>query len=100
VQKTLNAQTSVKMNTIVSAATSLNLDANGTIWVYSGSTSTTWVLPSVTDNTNLTYFIKNRGNGAISLNGTIYSSSAVSSFTINPGEAYILSNDGTYWNIF
>lgn len=100
VQRTLNAQTSIKMNTIVSATTSLNLDANGTIWVYSGSTSTTWILPSVTGNTNLTYFIKNRGSGAISLNGTIYSSSAVSSFTINPGEAYILSNDGTYWNIF
>jgi hypothetical protein len=101
VLKTLNAQASVKMNTIVSAATSLNLDPNATIWVYSGSTSTTWILPSVLpDNTNTTYFIKNRGTGAISLNGTIYSSSAVSSFTINPGEAYILSNDGTYWNIF
>jgi hypothetical protein len=101
VKKTLNAQASVKMNTKVSAATSLNLDANATIWVYNGSTSTTWILPSVLpENTNTTYFIKNRGTGAISLNGTIYSSSAVSSFTINPGEAYILSNDGTYWNIF
>ncbi|WP_207513824.1 hypothetical protein [Longitalea luteola] len=101
VLKTLNAQASVRMNTVVSSATSLNLDANATIWVYSGSTSTTWILPSILpDNTNTTYFIKNRGGGAISLNGTIYSSSAVTNFTINPGEAFILSNDGTYWNIF
>ncbi len=86
----------------VSAAGTLTLGAK-TIYVFSGTT-TTWSLPAISGTTDRTYFIKNRGSGAITLDVTggatvIYTTSAVASFTINAGEAYIISNDGTYWNI-
>ncbi|HRG36903.1 MAG TPA: hypothetical protein PK289_00065 [Bacteroidia bacterium] len=86
-------------NTTSSAGT-LTLDATTTVYVFTGTT-TTWTLPAVAGFTDRIYLIKNRGSGAITLNSdsgnTIYTTSAVGTLTINPGESYILSNDGTYY---
>lgn len=87
----------------VSAAATLTLNAEYSDYVFSG-TSTTWTLPPLTGYTNVKYFIKNRGTGAITLNSNaggndIYTTSAVNTFTINAGAAYILMNDGTYWDV-
>ena len=87
----------------VSAAGTLTLDAESSDYVFSGTT-TTWTLPPLTGYTNVKYFIKNRGTGAITLNSNaggndIYTTSAVNTFTINAGAAYILMNDGTYWDV-
>lgn len=87
----------------VSAAGTLTLDAESSDYVFSGTT-TTWTLPPLTGYTNVKYFIKNRGTGAITLNSNaggndIYTTSAVNTFTINAGSAYILMNDGTYWDV-
>lgn len=86
----------------VSSAGTLGLSTSGW-YVFSGTTST-WTLPAIAGNTGKTYHIKNRGSGNITLNtnaggNEIYSTSAVNTLTILPGEAYILNNDGTYFNI-
>lgn len=84
----------------VSSAGTLTL-ASAINYVFSGTT-TTWTLPAVSGNTGVTYLIKNRGSGAITLNSSgggndIYDTSAVSTLTINAGSAITLVNDGTYW---
>lgn len=92
--------TDERWTVITSSAGSATLDDTATVWVFTGST-TTWTLPAVSSNTNRTFFIKNRGTGAITLNragsDNIYDLDLVTSLTINPGEAYIISCDGTYW---
>jgi hypothetical protein len=92
--------TDERWTVITSSAGSATLDDTGTIWVFTGST-TTWTLPAVSGNTNRTFFIKNRGSGILTLqragSDNIYDLAAVTSILINPGEAYIINNDGTYW---
>lgn len=90
----------LKTNTSSGAVT---LDSTRTVYVNTGS-AVTWTLPAVSGNTDRIYFIKNRGSGAITLNANggateIYTTSAVTTMTINAGEAFILTNDGTYWNV-
>lgn len=83
----------------VSAAGTLTLSTAG-FYVFSGTT-TTWTLPDMAASTGLVYHIKNRGSGAITLNragaDNIYNTSSVTSLTINAGEGYLVSSDGTYW---
>jgi hypothetical protein len=92
--------TDARWTVITSSAGSATLDDTGTIWVFTGST-TTWTLPAVSGNTNRTFFIKNRGSGILTLqragSDNIYDLATVTSILINPGEAYIINNDGTYW---
>lgn len=101
----LNQQqyTSLKQKTSVSAATSLTLDLTAVVWVFSGTSSTTWTLPTLSGNTDLVYKIKNRGTSTITLaragSDNLYTSSSVTTLVINPGEAYEIVNDGTYWVI-
>jgi acyl-CoA thioesterase I len=69
------------------------------IQVFTGSSGTTWTLPAI-GNTGLTFIIKNRGSAAITLNSNaggndIYTTSAVNTLTINAGESYTISDDGT-----
>lgn len=83
----------------VSAAGTLTLSSSS-IYVFTGTT-TTWTLPALSTKTGATYRIKNRGSGAITLNRAgsdeLYTTSAVTSLTINAGESYDIIGDGTYW---
>jgi hypothetical protein len=85
---------------ITSSAGSLTLDRTGIIWVFTGTT-TTWTLPAVSGNTDITYFIKNRGSGNLTLqragSDNIYDTATQTSILIAPGQAYMINNDGTYW---
>jgi hypothetical protein len=88
---------------VTSSAGTLTL-AYATDYIFTGTT-TTWTLPAivaaVTGKNNM-ITIKNRGSGAITLNtasgSTLYTTSAVSTLTINAGEAYFLIPDGTFIN--
>lgn len=86
----------------VSSAASLTLSTK-TTYVFTGSSATTWTLPAVSGNTDRTYLIKNRGTAVITLtragSDNIYSTALVTTFAINPGDAYQVINDGTYWLI-
>ena len=89
---------------IISTASTLTLDY-ATDYVFNGSTAT-YTLPAISSIlTGRAWHItiKNRGTGSITLNSdagsTIYSSSAVGTYTINAGDAVTLLPDGTYFNI-
>lgn len=89
--------------TIVSNTATLDLTINYTDYIFSGTT-TTWTLPPIATHKNVRFYIKNRGTGSITLNSNtgvneIYYTSLVNTITITPGSAYMLINDGTYWNI-
>lgn len=89
--------------TTVSSAGTLNLTNQYNHYVFSGTT-TTWTLPAVSGNTDVVFYIKNRGSGNITLNSNaggndLYTTSAVNTLAIAPGEAYIIWNDGTYFLI-
>lgn len=88
---------------VVSSAGTLALDATGGAYVF-GGTTTTWTLPAISGHTGWTYFIKNKGSGNITLNSNaggndIYNTSAVNTLSITPGQAFILVNDGTTWDV-
>lgn len=100
--------TAVRGNVIVvrlnsSSAGTLTLATTYTHYVFTGTT-TAWTLPAVSGTASHIFYIKNRGSGAITL-GTaaaaneLYTSSAVNTLTINPGEAYMLVSDGSVWNV-
>lgn len=84
-----------------SAAGTLSL-SYGADYVFTGTT-TTWTLPAVSATlTGSTYMItiKNQGSGNITVNSNaggndIYTTSAVNTFTVSPGGACFLINDGT-----
>lgn len=89
--------------TTVSSAGTLNLTSAFNHYVFSGTT-TTWTLPTLTGNTDVVFFIKNRGSGNITLNSNaggndIYDTAPVNTITIAPGEARIVWGDGTYFDI-
>lgn len=87
----------------VSAAATLSLNSSFSDYIFSGTT-TTWTLPVISGNTNVKFFIKNRGSGDITLNSNgggndIYNNAPANSVTIGTGTSVIVFNDGTYWNI-
>ena len=63
----------------------------------------TWTLPTIASSLGKVYFIKNRGSGTITLipsgSDSIFFTSAVSSLSISPGEAYIVASDGSSWQV-
>lgn len=87
--------------TSVQTGTTLTLDQTATYWVFSGTTATVWTLPAITGNTDLIYFIKNRGTATITLqragSDNLYTTTSVTSIVINQGEGYIVTNDGSFW---
>jgi len=91
------------MKTSTSSATTLTLDATATAWIFTGSTATTWTLPALSGNTDRIYRIKNRGSATITLtragSDNLYTTASVTTLTINPGEAYEVVNDGSFWCI-
>jgi len=84
----------------VSSAATLTLNRSASVYVNTGAAAT-WTLPALANNTGLTYRIKNRGTGAITLQraGTdqLYDTAAVTSITIAAGASATIINDGTYW---
>lgn len=71
-------------------------------YIFTGTT-TTWTLPSAASGANISYFIKNRGSGDITLVTTgaaneIYTTAATNSVTITPGGWAIVKSDGNFWN--
>jgi hypothetical protein len=103
--------TSTSVNLLVGVAfssgpntqTTLTLDRSKTLYAFTGSSAATWTLPAVTGNTGLTYFIKNRGSANVVVQragaDNLYTSSAVTSITILPGESRTIINDGAIWNV-
>lgn len=79
-----------------SAAQTLGL-ASPQFQVYTGSADVTWTLPSPAS-FGTPLFIVNRGTGTLTISGTIWDTSAVSSITIAPNTMRILISDGTYYN--
>lgn len=71
-------------------------------WSFTGSTAT-WTLPTPVGNGGLTFFIKNRGSGNLTINAAsgnqIYSTTAVASIIVAAGSSVILSSDNTYFNV-
>lgn len=95
--------TAPHFKTSVVSGTTQTLDTTATVWIFSGSSAATWTLPALSGNTDLFYFIKNRGSATITLtragSDNLYTTASVTSLVINPGEAYEISNDGSFWNI-
>jgi hypothetical protein len=85
-----------------SSTSSTTLSTSNDLYVFSGTTAT-WTLPPLSGNTGKFFFIKNRGTGNVTLQAagsdSLYKSAVVSSITILPGEAYIIANDGVYWDV-
>jgi hypothetical protein len=84
-----------------SSATSLTLGTSYETYVFTGSSATTWTLPAISGDTGRRYFIKNRGTANITLqragSDQLYTTMAVTSITIYPGDGYTIQNDNTYW---
>ncbi|BCW46637.1 hypothetical protein [Arthrobacter sp. StoSoilB5] len=83
-----------------SAASTLTLARDASVYIFNGTT-TAWTLPTLANNTGLTYRIKNRGGGAIRLHRAgsdqLYDTAAVTSITIAAGASATIISDGTYW---
>lgn len=89
---------------IISSASTLTL-THGSDYFFTGTT-TTWTMPAVSASLigrGSTLSIKNMGSGAITLNSntgtTLYTTAAVGTITINPGDSYILMPNGTYFSV-
>lgn len=87
----------------ISNAATLSIDVTKKHQIFTGTTST-WTAPVITGNTWKELWIKNRGSGALTINSNaggndFYITSAVNTFSLSPGEAVILVNDGTYWTV-
>lgn len=81
-----------------SATRTLSRDAS--VYVNGGGI-TTWTLPALSNNTRLTYRIKNRGSGVITPQraGTdqLYDTAVVTSISVASGASVTVINDGTCW---
>ena len=93
-------QPSVAQSVNVSAAATLTLARDASVYVFTGTT-TTWTLPTLANNTGLTYRIKNRGSSAITLqragSDNLYDTTTQTSISIAAGASATIINDGTYW---
>lgn len=91
-------------NLVESSAGTLTIYTEGT-YVATGTTST-FSLPTPTGSSRkgTIVYIKNRGSGNLTVNvtgggSTIYTTAAVASITIAPGDGETLIADTTYWNL-
>ena len=84
----------------VESGTTLTL-TDGGVYVFTGSSGTTWTLPELSRENDIAYFIKNRGSATITLqragSDELYNTAAVTSISITAGQAALITNDGTYW---
>lgn len=89
-------------NSVISAAGTVSMSIKVSDYIASGTTST-WTLPALSGNSNVKFYIKNRGSGNLTINSNaggndIYTTSAVNTITVAAGAAVILFNDGTFYN--
>ena len=86
-----------------SSATTLTLGSTARSYFFGGTTAATWTLPVIASSFNAEYYIKNTGTANITLvtqgADLMYTTSAVASLIIPPGIAFILQNDGLYWEV-
>jgi hypothetical protein len=94
---------STTWTTTTSAATSLTLATTTQVYVFTGSSATTWTLPALAGNTGVFYHLENRGTAGITVNAAgsdhIWTTGSVTTFPIAINGSAILVNDGTYWNV-
>jgi hypothetical protein len=87
---------------VVNSASSLTLTNSDSMYVFTGSSATTWTLPAVSGNTGVFLILENRGSAAITVapagSDHIWFLSSLTSFTIAAGGSLYLMNDGIYWN--
>jgi hypothetical protein len=73
-----------------------------TLYVYTGASSGVATMPSIASSIDRMYLIKNRGN-TLTLSGAgsdfLFYNSGTKTFPLYSGDAYILCNDGSFWNI-
>ena len=101
----------VNNNTIITGSLSLSPSlptgvmslGSNPFYIFTGTNSITWGLPTINTTTGRVYFLKNRGTVSLTISGNvsdqIYSNAASNTFLINPGEAYIMINDSQYWSV-
>lgn len=94
----------VNRRVATSAAATLTLDRSGSVFVFTGTSATTWTLPAVSaSTTGLSYVIKNRGSAAITLgvasSGNLYNTASTATITIAAGASATVFCDGTYWSV-
>lgn len=77
------------------------LDPYPQLNVFTGSSTVTWTLPTVTGMIGLEIRVKNRGSAALTISragsNQIYTTSAVSTVSVAAGASLTLVCDGTYW---
>ena len=85
------------------SATTQTLDFTAAMWSFTGSTATTWTLPTLSTSIGNEYLIKNRGSADITLqragSDNLYTTTAATSITITPGNSARIVNDGGYWSV-
>lgn len=88
--------------TYTTSSTTQSMSNLYSCWTATGTTAT-WTLPTPVGNGGLTFFIKNRGSGNLTINAAsgnqIYSTTAVASIIVAAGSSVILSSDNTYFNV-
>lgn len=100
--RVMNFEGGWKTNDSISSSTTITITTARAVWIFTGSSTATWTLPALAGNTDVTFFIKNKGSADIVLTaGTneIYSSAATTTFNITAGQGYMVRNDGTNWTI-
>jgi hypothetical protein len=87
-----------------SSSTSLTLTVTGSStksYFFTGSSAATWTLPAI-GTTGQKISIKNRGSANVVVQragaNEIYTTEAITSITMYPGDELELQDDGTYWN--
>lgn len=97
------AQLTYRPNFIVAATGSqiTTLPVNTQVFVFTGSSATTWGLPTIAGNTGVRFVFKNRGSDKVTLtpagDDEIFTTTAVSTLELDTGDSAELINDGTYW---
>lgn len=93
---------SITQSVITSNAATLTMARDGSVYVGTATSGTpTWTLPTLANNTGLTYRIKNRGSVPLVIqragSDQLYDTAAVNSVSIAAGASVTIINDGTYW---
>lgn len=91
------------INIKTSSLSSLTLTTGYTVYIFTGTSPTTWTLPDVSSNINSMITCINRGTSFITLNSNsggndIFTTTPVSSVIIVSGEKFNYICDSTYWN--
>jgi hypothetical protein len=88
--------------TATSASTSLTMSSGTQVYVFNGSSTATWTLPALGTTRGLN--VKNNGSANLTVqragSDQIWTSSAVTSITLTPGQSSAFYGVGSYWSVF